>query len=162
MQPRPLPRTKVTEGRHLGRLAGVNSLIRPPKRWPYQEFAAYIKERMTVKDIRTRAELSRRSGIGEGQLSNWWRGKNQPSKDSLRLLAPALGVPVLALELKAGLTAPEEVDVQPDDRTWPEQINRLLDTYIHAVQEHSDLVPGLLERTTNATEWYEVQTAKRN
>lgn len=156
---RSLPRKEVTTPCALSRVRKVSKLIGRPK-WPYQEFNGYLKTKMQVKGIRTPAELSRLSGVREGQLSNWRSGKNQPTKESLRKLAPVLGVPVLALEVAAGITAPEEIDIQPDDRVWPAQLERAMDAYLRAAQHQPDLVPGLLERIDDAVEWLEVKSKR--
>lgn len=62
------------------------------------------------------AELSRRSGVNETQISRWLRDHGQPTLDNLRRLAVVFNRPLLELAVAAGhLTAAEAKlqDVRP-------------------------------------------------
>lgn len=116
---------------------------------------------MRVRGIDRPAELARRMNITDANLSKWLNGKAQPSKQSLRKMSEALNVPLLALELQAGLTEPDEVEIQPNDQAWPHQMEQAMDTYLRAVHDRPDLVPGFLERISDAIDWYDVKIRRR-
>jgi transcriptional regulator with XRE-family HTH domain len=71
--------------------------------WP-----AYLKAAMDAAGVQSAAELSRRTGIGEAQISRWLRGQNQTEMPMLRRLSPVLKVPVLELAVAAGHIEPAE------------------------------------------------------
>lgn len=116
---------------------------------------------MAARGIKTRADLSGLSGVGQQQLSQWRHGKNQPRKDLLERIAPVLEVPLLALELKAGLVKPEQLDTPPDTTVLPAQFKRAIDAYLAAKDDRPDLVPGLLERVDDVADWYERRAPKK-
>ena len=147
-----LARKKVTT-RPAGRtVPGVAKVT-----WPWRDFRAFVEERMKLAGIDRPAELARRMDVTDALISKWLNGKSQPSKQSLRKMAEALNVPLLALELKAGHVEPEDLDAPPDTTAiLPPQIERVIDAYMKATQRRPDLTAGLLERIDYAAEWFEV------
>lgn len=51
----------------------------------------WIKEELVRRDW-TAADLSRRTGVGTGRISEWMNGHRRPSPDSCHVLADAFGV----------------------------------------------------------------------
>jgi len=102
-----------------------------PKAWPVAEFQEYLRALMDAAGIVDFAELSRRSNVGQWQLSTWKQGKNQPSAASLRRLAPALNVSPIKLFLAAGIHDAQELDLtdQPDLTVLPSEFLELVDLY---------------------------------
>ena len=72
-------------------------------RWPYEQFAEYLRALMAEAGIPDYAELSRLSGVNQTQFSNWRRGISRPSRESLAKVAPVLRVPTANLVTVAGL-----------------------------------------------------------
>lgn len=72
-------------------------------RWPYEQFAEYLRALMAEAGIPDYAELSRLSGVNQTQFSNWRRGISRPSRESLAKVARVVGVPTLNLVDVAGL-----------------------------------------------------------
>jgi transcriptional regulator with XRE-family HTH domain len=63
---------------------------------------------MSAAGISNAAELARRTGVNESQISRWLRGIGQPDLSNLRKIAPTLRRPMLQLLVAAGhLTAAE-------------------------------------------------------
>lgn len=54
-------------------------------------FAKRLQEALDIRGI-TPAELSKRTGINEGTLSNYRKGKYKPKQDKLELISTALNV----------------------------------------------------------------------
>lgn len=102
--------------------------------WPVEEFREYLRTVMTVAQVPDFAELSRLSGVSQTQFSNWRRGLSQPSRDSLRKVATALGVPPVKLYLAAGLNDAEELDLsgQVDMTVLPPEIQEFIAMYLDA------------------------------
>lgn len=98
------------------------------KEWPAEEFRDYLAAHMKEQGIPDYAELSRRSGVGQWQLSQYHRGMAQPSVKSLRKLAPALNAPLVKLMLVAGHNdaAELELDDDLDLRVIPAEFRDLL------------------------------------
>lgn len=80
--------------------------------WP-----EYLHKAMKAAGIETAAELSRRTGIGEAQISRWLRGQNQTDVQMIRRLSPVLKVPVVELLVAAGHIDPAEAKMK--DRPEP-------------------------------------------
>lgn len=72
-----------------------------------QQFAAYLEAAMTAAG-KSQADLARAAKVPPSVVSRWLRGA-QPSVENLRLLSPALRVPVRDLVVAAGHMRPEEV-----------------------------------------------------
>lgn len=87
---------------------------------------------MTAAHISDYAELSRRSGVSETQLSNWRRGLAQPSRESLKRIAPVLAVQPVKLYLAAAINDVEELDLtgQVDLTVLPEEIRDFIALYL--------------------------------
>lgn len=119
-----LARSRVTAGR------GAASLLRVSK-WPVQEFNRYLEAQMEACGIADRAELSRRAGLDQTQLSNWRRGKASPSRGSLRKVADVLGVPPINLYIVAGLDSAQDLGLtgEPDLAVMPPELRELIDLY---------------------------------
>lgn len=104
---------------------------RVAREWPHEEFRDYLLALMEEKGISDYAELSRRSGVGQWQFSQWTRGLAQPSTKSLRKLAPALGVTPVKLFLVAGLNDAAELELghEPDLRVGPAEFVALAELW---------------------------------
>lgn len=91
----------------------------------------YLRALMTEADIRTFAELSRLSGVSETQFSNWGKAKSQPSRDSLKRLAPHLRVAPARLYLAAGINDAEDLDLTagPDLTVLPAELRTLIEVW---------------------------------
>lgn len=102
-----------------------------PKEWPHEDFREYVAALMREQGIADYAELSRRSGVGQWQLSQWNRGLAQPSMKSLRRLAPALGVSPVKLFIAAGLHDSAELELgdEPDLRVGPAEFQDLAELW---------------------------------
>lgn len=72
-----------------------------------QDFGAYLRHAMDSAKL-TAADLGRAAGVANSVVSRWFRG-SVPSIENLRLLSPALGVPMRELVVAAGHLLPEEV-----------------------------------------------------
>ena len=117
---------------------------------------------MTAAHISDFAELSRLSGVSQTQLSNWRRGLAQPSKESLKRIAPTLGVQPVRLYLAAGVNDAEELDLsgQVDFTVLPAEIKDFIALYLdggltadqqrYARQTVSYLTAGLRAELANS------------
>lgn len=98
--------------------------------WPVEEFREYLRVLMDQAGIPDYAELHRRTGVSQTQFSHWRKGNAQPSADSLRRIAPALGVAPAALFLAAGLNLADEIEPRESDlAVLPREIRDLLDLW---------------------------------
>lgn len=128
------PPTPTDDLSHVRVTVGAKRSNVPPvaKTWPVAEFQEYLRALMDAAGIVDFAELSRRSGVGQWQFSTWKQGKNQPSVTNLRRIAPVLGVPLVKLQLAAGLAAEDELDLsdQVDLTVLPAELRDFIDLYL--------------------------------
>lgn len=66
------------------------TVIRMGNPWPHVQFNEYLDLLLSNAGLQDRAELSRLSGVKETQFTNWKKGTNRPSRQSLRKIAQAL------------------------------------------------------------------------
>lgn len=83
-------------------------LVSKTKAAQASDFGLYLRKLMDAKGFDTDADLSRATGIDSSMISKWWSG-TQPSIDSLRKVAPRLGVRLGDLMVHAGLATPDEL-----------------------------------------------------
>lgn len=97
---------------------------------------AYLRALMTASRISNYAELSRLTGVSQNQFSSWGRGLSQPKRETLKRIAPALGVPPVNLYLVAGLDDEEDLALtgQVDLSAWPPEFHDLHDAYERAAE----------------------------
>lgn len=109
-----------------------HTFFRVAPSWPVDEFRDYLRLLMTAAHIPDFAELSRLTGVSQTQLSNWRRGLAKPSRESLKRIAPSLGVPPVKLYLAAGVTDAEELDLsgQVDLTVLPAEIRDFITLYL--------------------------------
>ena len=75
----------------------------------FPSFGDYLRELLDrAEDMDTPADLSRRSGISETNISRWMRGKTLPSLDNAKALAEVLNRPVLEVLVASGLLTSEQ------------------------------------------------------
>lgn len=77
-----------------------------PPPWPQ-----YLRAAMDAARIDNAADLARRTGLNETQVSRWLRGMGQPSLANLRRMVATLGRPMLELAVAAGHLDPDEAEV---------------------------------------------------
>lgn len=96
-----------------------------------ERFNEFLEARMRVEGIADRAELSRLSDVDQTQLSNWRRGKSQPSRGSLKKIAAVIHASPASLYLMAGLDEPSDLEMKSglDMRQIPDALNELIDLY---------------------------------
>ena len=116
--------TKVT-----GRLVPPTVFPMGKPEWPWEDFNNYLEGLMVNAGIADREELSRLTGVTSGILSKWKRGIQQPSRTNLNRLAPVLKVRPALLQIAAGVSSVEELDLpeQPDLRVLPNEVQALID-----------------------------------
>lgn len=93
--------------------------------WPVEDFRVYLDTKMREAGFKNDAELAAAAGINASLLSRWRSGRAQPSRKSLKQVAPVLRVSPVMLYLAAGLDAAEDLDVNADADAWPEQLHEL-------------------------------------
>jgi transcriptional regulator with XRE-family HTH domain len=124
------------------------------KSWPVDDFREYLWALMRNAGIADYAELSRLTSVSQNQFSNWRRGLAQPSRESLKKIAPTLGVPPVLLYIQAGLDEHQDLDLtpQPDFSALPRPFHDLREVYerlndlgrgAEALRSISVLVAGL-------------------
>jgi transcriptional regulator with XRE-family HTH domain len=101
--------------------------------------AAFLKGAMRAVDyVRPDGEpdvpaLSRMSGIADNVIRRWLQEAGDPSLDNLRLIAPALGMPLRELVIGVGLMSADEIGLDadpappappptPEERIWADDI----------------------------------------
>lgn len=84
-------------------------MSKPPDSPTWQE---YLRSAMAAVGIANAADLTRRTGVNESQVSRWLRGLGQPDLANLRRIAPALGRPLLELTVAAGHLSPDEAKLR--------------------------------------------------
>lgn len=109
----------------------TSSFLGVPPNWPVDEFAIYLRGLMTEAGIPDFAELSRVAGVSQTQFSNWRQGKAQPSRESLKRIAPVLKVSPVKLFIAAGIDNADELDLvgEVDLRIVPAEIRALIELY---------------------------------
>lgn len=102
-----------------------------PTDWPAETFRKLVRDLMDAAGIVDYAELSRLSGVSQTQLSLWRRGLAQPSRESLKEVAPVLNVAPVRLYLAAGIMDASELELDdtPDFRVLPTEFLDLADLY---------------------------------
>jgi len=70
--------------------------------WDYEKFHDYVTRHAVNVGIFGRPALARATGLGEAQLSRWYRGIDQPAFSSLQKLARVIGAPIPELLVLAG------------------------------------------------------------
>lgn len=118
----------LSHKRVTGRGTGTYS-PRVAKEWPEaEEFREYLLALMREAGVVDFADLSRRSGVGQWQLSQYQRGLAQPSVKSLRKIAVALNTSLAKLQLVAGHNDAGELDIgeEPDLRVLPDEFHDLI------------------------------------
>jgi transcriptional regulator with XRE-family HTH domain len=86
-------------------------------------FGDWLSAAMRQREL-SQAELARRIGVDDAQVSRWRRGLVVPSVGHLQRIAAALDVPRVLLDRLAGYPVPEEADLllpdaPPADPTRP-------------------------------------------
>jgi transcriptional regulator with XRE-family HTH domain len=84
-------------------------------------WGTYLRRAMDYARIPNAAELHRRSGISESQISRWLRDQGAPDIETLRKVAKTLRRPVLEVVVAAGHLTSEEARLQ-DAPTVPEPV----------------------------------------
>ncbi len=104
---------------------------RVAKEWPADEFRVYLLALMREAGVQDFADLSRRSGVGQWQLSQYQRGLAQPSVKSLRKIAVALNTSLAKLQLIAGHNDAGELELTDDLdlRVVPTEFRDLLELW---------------------------------
>lgn len=129
---RPPPAPSLTRARVTQRPGGRTVVFVAERRaWPYEQFADYLRALMNAAGIPDYAELSRRSGVSQTQLSNWRRGLAQPSRDNLNRIASHVDATPVQLWIAAGLVEPRQLNMDgaPDLTVLPAELRDLLDLY---------------------------------
>lgn len=83
---------------------------------------SYLREAMARAGL-SQAELARKSGTSESQISRWLSGENRPNIEQLRTIAPHLSARLIDLVVMAGHLKPEEVGMEgpppmPEAPVW--------------------------------------------
>jgi transcriptional regulator with XRE-family HTH domain len=79
----------------------------------------YLRHAMALAHVQNAAELSRRSGISESQISRWLKNRGAPDVETLRKVARVLNRPLLEVVVAAGHLTPDEARMK-DAPTIPE------------------------------------------
>ena len=92
------------------------------KRGSYEPMPDFLRDAMAAAGL-SAAELARRSGASESQISRWLAGAHRPDINQLRTVAPALGVRILDLVVAAGHLTAEEAGLEgppmiPEPPVW--------------------------------------------
>lgn len=103
--------------------------VRNREPWPFREFSEYLTAARDAAGIRNDRELGERADIYPSLISRWRSGEQRPSRVKLRGVSEALGVPLVNLEIMAGLATAAELglDAAPDVRIIPAEVRDLLD-----------------------------------
>lgn len=146
--------------------------MRKPKFPEYEDFNTYLEDLMEAANIPHRAELSRLTDgeVDTAQLSNWKHGKNRPTREKLRVISEVLSgrigvqVPLANLEVKAGLTEPDEYDLsgQLDFSVQRRQVTELVG-HLKDAEDIGDpeFVEAILERVQFVNDWAELEKRSR-
>jgi transcriptional regulator with XRE-family HTH domain len=94
------------------------------------------------------AELARKAGLSDTQVSRWLQGK-QPSIDNLRRVAPVLHIPMSELLVAAEYVTPDEIGTATTtaehgiagDTTLSEREKRLMLRMLSEVRDRTDADP---------------------
>jgi transcriptional regulator with XRE-family HTH domain len=78
---------------------------------PQTEFGRYLRGLMDAKGLVQDADLGRLADVNPSLLSKWQSGSAVPTVESLRKLAPHLGVRLGDLMVKAGLATSAELGI---------------------------------------------------
>lgn len=70
--------------------------------WDYQKFHDYVTRHAVNVGIFGRPALARATGLGEAQLSRWYRGIDRPAFSSLQKLARVIRAPLADLLVLVG------------------------------------------------------------
>jgi transcriptional regulator with XRE-family HTH domain len=95
------------------------------------EFDEYLAELIAVH-YSSPGDLARHAGVSEGILSRWANGVRGLSHETLRKIAPFLGVTYGDLLVKAGLATPEEFPSRvppPVPRRYAKELVEIQDFY---------------------------------
>lgn len=79
--------------------------------WDFEKFHDYVTRHAVNVGIYGRPALARATGLGEAQLSRWYRGIDQPAFSSLQKLARVIGAPIAELLVLAGRDPHGQFDV---------------------------------------------------
>ena len=82
-------------------------------------WATYLRRAMTHARVPNAAELSRRSGISESQISRWLRDVGAPDIETLRKVGKPLRRPMLEMLVAAGHITQQEAQMK-DAPTVPD------------------------------------------
>lgn len=93
--------------------------------WPVGDFVNYLDEKMQDAGIDRDSRLAAAAGIDPSLISKWRSGRQQPSRKSLKALAPTLRVSPVMLYLAAGLDEAEDLDVTAEADSWPAEFHEL-------------------------------------
>lgn len=138
--------------------------------WPWEDFRDYLIDLMIAagfplnsKGEPSRAELARRSGVRNTQLSNWWSGINQPSQENLAKIADVFDVQLINLMVKAGLVAVEELEgPAPDFTVLPRPITELISHWRGARTVEPQFAEEIADRIAQVNEWARLRIAIRD
>jgi transcriptional regulator with XRE-family HTH domain len=79
--------------------------------WDFEKFHDYVTRHAVNVGIYGRPALARATGLGEAQLSRWYRGIDQPAFSSLQKLARVIGAPIAELLVLAGRDPHGQFDI---------------------------------------------------
>lgn len=114
---------------------------------PNEELMKWIDKRIAEANT-TAASIADKAGINKSTITKW-RGGSQPRPGDLRMVANALGAPVLEAFLAAGY-------LKPGDTRKVVQVDRPLDQ-----RSDEELVAEVNRRLKEARDVMEAQTEKR-
>lgn len=97
--------------------------------WPVGDFVIYLDQKMRDAGIDRDSRLAAAGGIDPSLISKWRSGRQQPSRKSLKALAPALRVSPVMLYLAAGLDDAEDLDLTSGADSWPAEFHELRTLY---------------------------------
>lgn len=123
--------------------------------WDHDAFRDYVVSRARRAGVATRnSELAAATGIDQGVISRWFRGKEQPSVANLKKLAAGIpGVSVPELMIVAGRASAEELGVATPQAVaahrLAQTVDRLLGEDSPLSDSERDILATLIDRVVS-------------
>lgn len=108
--------------------------------WP-----AYLRSAMKAAGISNQAELARRLGVSDSDVSRWLKGIVQPQPPQLRKMTTVLRRPMLELLVAAGHLEPDEAGMEGVPQVPAPRVADVLD----AIAEDDRLLPEAKDHLRN-------------